>query len=132
MPLSFPTTAITWGKNMSASKHFDKIAWTVTALMLVVTILFMNGATLGIEVMAHTMGYENRLFDNTRVHTIAIVMNDWDEFIDNATSEQYYAANVVIDGEAYKNVGIRGKGKAKAGKIDFLSKGLERTIANYR
>ena len=95
---------------MSESKHFDKIAWTVTALILVVTILFMNGGALGLEAMAHIMGYENRLFDNTRVHTIDIVMNDWDEFIDNATSEQYYAANVVIDGEAYKNVGIRGKG----------------------
>ena len=54
---------------MSGSKHFDKIAWTVTALILVVTILFMNGGALGLEVMAHTMGYENRLFDNTRVHT---------------------------------------------------------------
>ena len=32
----------------------------------------------------------------------------------------------------YVILGIRGKGKAKAGKIDFLSKGLERTIANYR
>ena len=105
---------------MSASKHFDKIAWTVTALMLVVTILFMNGAALGIEVMAHTMGYENRLFDKSRVHTIDIVMNNWDEFIDNATSEQYYAANVVIDGEAYKNVGIRGKGNTSLSTVSSL------------
>jgi len=105
---------------MSTSKHFDKIAWTVTALMLVITILFMNGGALGLEVMAHTMGYENRLFDNTRVHTIDIVMNDWDEFIDNATSEQYYAANVVIDGEAYKNVGIRGKGNTSLSTVSSL------------
>ncbi len=105
---------------MSGSKHFDKIAWTVTALILVATILFMNGGALGLEVMAHTMGYENRLFDNTRVHTIDIVMNDWDEFIDNATSEQYYAANVVIDGEAYKNVGIRGKGNTSLSTVSSL------------
>ena len=105
---------------MSGSKHFDKIAWIVTALMLVVTILFMNGGALGLEVMAHTLGYENRLFDNTRVHTIDIVMNDWDEFIDNATSEQYYAANVVIDGEAYKNVGIRGKGNTSLSTVSSL------------
>ena len=105
---------------MSGSKHFDKIAWTVTALMLVVTILFMNGAALGIEVMEHTMGYESRLFDNTRVHTIDIVMNNWDEFIADATSEQYYAANVVIDGEAYKNVGIRGKGNTSLSTVSSL------------
>ena len=65
-------------------------------MILVVTILFMNGGALGLEVMAHTMGYENRLFDNTRVHTIDIVMNDWDEFIANATSEEYYTAAILV------------------------------------
>ncbi len=105
---------------MSASKHFDKIAWAAIALVLVITVLFMNGAALGLEVMARTMGYENRLFDNTRMHTIDIVMNDWDEFIDNATSEQYYTANMVIDGEAYKNVAIRGKGNTSLSTVSSL------------
>ncbi|MBR4959987.1 MAG: CotH kinase family protein [Clostridia bacterium] len=105
---------------MSGSKHFDKIAWTVTAFILVVTILFMNGGALGIEVMAHTMGYENRLFDNTRVHIIDIVMDDWDEFIDNATSEEYYTAAVVVDGEGYKNVGIRGKGNTSLSSVSSM------------
>ena len=105
---------------MSGSKHFDKIAWTVTAIILVVTILFMNGGVLGLEAMAHTMGYENRLFDNTRVHTIDIVMDDWDEFIANATSEEYYTAAMVIDGEAYKNVGIRGKGNTSLSTVSSL------------
>ncbi len=106
---------------MSISKHFDKVAWTVTALMLVVTILFMNGGALGLEVIAHTMGYENRLFDNTRVHTIDIVMDNWDEFINNATSEEYYTAAVVIDGEAYKNVGIRGKGNTSLSNVASMN-----------
>lgn len=105
---------------MSGSKHFDKIAWTVTALILVVTLLFMNGGALGLEAMAHTMGYENRLFDNMRVHTIDIVMSDWDEFIDNATSEEYYTAAMVIDGEAYKNVGIRGKGNTSLSTVSSM------------
>lgn len=105
---------------MSGSKHFDKIAWTVTALILVVTVLFMNGGALGLEAMAHTMGYENRLFDNTKVHTIDIVMDDWDEFIANATSEEYYTAAMVIDGEAYKNVGIRGKGNTSLSTVSSM------------
>lgn len=112
--------AITWGKSMSGSKYFDKIAWIVTALILIITILFMNGGTLGIETMVHTMGYENRLFDNTKVHTVDIVMDDWDEFIANATSEEYYAANVVIDGESYKNVGIRAKGNTSLSTVASL------------
>ena len=89
-------------------------------MILVVTILFMNGGALGLEVMAHNMGYENRLFDNTRVHTIDIVMDDWDEFIKNATSEEYYTAAVVIDGEAYKNVGIRGKGNTSLSTVSSM------------
>ena len=105
---------------MSGSKHFDKIAWTVTAIILVVTILFMNGGVLGLEAMAHTMGYENRLFDNTKVHTIDIVMDDWDEFIANATSEEYYTAAMIIDGEAYKNVGIRGKGNTSLSTVSSM------------
>ena len=105
---------------MSASKHFEKIAWTVTALTLVIAILFMNGSVLGLEAMAHTMGYENRLFDNTKVHTIDIVMDNWDEFISNATSEEYYTATMIIDGEAYKNVGLRGKGNTSLSTVSSL------------
>lgn len=105
---------------MSGSKYFDRIAVLVTAITLLVTILFMNGATLGIGVTATTMGYENKLFDQTKVHTIDIVMNDWDDMINNATSEEYYAANVVIDGEAYKNVGIRTKGNTSLSTVAQL------------
>ncbi|MCI8966712.1 MAG: spore coat protein CotH [Lachnospiraceae bacterium] len=105
---------------MSGSKHFDKIAWTATILILGITILFMNGGDLGLQAMAHTMGYETRLFDNTKVHTVDIVMDDWDEFIANATSEEYAAAAVVIDGEVYKNVGIRAKGNTSLSTVASL------------
>jgi spore coat protein CotH len=113
--------AITWDKAMARSKHFDKIAWSVTALILVITILFINGNALGLEVMARTMGYENRLFDNTRVHTIDIVMNDWDEFIASATSEEYYTTTLVVDGEVFKNVGIRGKGNTSLFSVSAMN-----------
>lgn len=105
---------------MSRSKYFDRIAVITTALMLVLTILFMNGASLGIEALAHSMGYENRLFDNSKVHTVDIVMDDWDEFIANSTNEEYYTANVVIDGESYKNVGIRAKGNTSLSTVPSL------------
>ena len=113
--------AITWDKVMASSKHFNKIAWAVTALILAVAILLMNGGNLGLEVKAHTMGYEDRLFDNTRVHTIDIVMDDWDEFIDHAQSEEYYIAIVVIDGEAFKHVGIRAKGNTSLSTVSSMN-----------
>lgn len=105
---------------MSGSKYFDRIAGIATVLILTLTILFMNGAALGIEATAHTMGYEDRLFDNTKVHTMDIVMDDWEEFIADAASEEYAAANVVIDGEAYKNVGIRAKGNTSLSTVASL------------
>jgi len=89
--------------------------------MLVITVLFMNGAHLGLEAKANTMGYENRLFDKTRVHTIDIVMDDWDSFIKTAANEEYSAANVVIDGEAYKNVAIRGKGNTSLSTVSSMN-----------
>jgi spore coat protein CotH len=117
-----PITVITWGEAMSGSKHFDTIAWIVSILIVAIAILFMDqGAALGIETMTRAMGYENRLFDNTRVHTIDIVMNNWDEFIADATSEDYYLANVVIDGEAYKNIGIRGKGNTSLSSVASMN-----------
>lgn len=105
---------------MSGSKYFDHIAIIATALILVLTILLMNGAALGIEVMAHIMGYENRLFDNTKVHTVEIIMDDWDGLIASAASEEYYTANVVIDGESYKNVGVRAKGNTSLSTVASL------------
>lgn len=105
---------------MSGSKYFDRIAIIVTALVLVLTILFMNGATLGIKAIAHTMGYEDRLFDRTKVHTVDIVMNDWDELIAGAAGEEYDTADVVIDGESYKNVGIRAKGNTSLSTVASL------------
>lgn len=105
---------------MSRSKYFDRIAVIVTALILILTILFMNGDELGIKAMEHTVGYENRLFDNTKVHTIDIVMDEWDDLIANAANEEYYTANVVIDGESYKNVGIRAKGNTSLSTVASL------------
>lgn len=105
---------------MSRSKQFEAIAWIVTVLTLALTVLFMNGGALGIRAAARTMGYEERLFDNKKVHTIDIVMEDWDEFIANAVSEEYSAANVVIDGESYKNVGIRAKGNTSLSTVAAL------------
>ena len=116
----FPIMAITWGKGMSGSKCFDKVAWIVTSLILVITLLFMNGSTLGLETSPRSMEYENRLFDNTKVHTIDIVMNDWDDFITDATSEEYDIATLIIDGETYKNVAIRGKGNTSLSTVSAM------------
>lgn len=102
---------------MSASKHFDKICCIVLCFTLVITLLFLNAESFGVEAAGNTMGYENRLFDTSRVHTIDIVMDDWEGFLETCTNEEYTVCSVVIDGEAYKNVGIRAKGNTSLSSV---------------
>ena len=102
---------------MSAHKNIDRICAFVTALTVVIALLFCNGKLFGIQSTAHAIGYENRLFDRSKVHTIDIVMNDWDGFIEDCESEEYSACNLVIDGEAIRNVGLRAKGNTSLSSV---------------
>ena len=81
---------------MIESKHFNKIAWIITASALVIAILFMNGAALGIKVMTPSVGYADRLFNRSKVHTIEITMDDWGAFIDSTSNEEYSAARQYV------------------------------------
>lgn len=102
---------------MSTHKNFDKICCVVLALTVIITVLFINGESLGIKKASSVMGYEEKLFDASYVHTVNIIMDDWDDFISNCTSEEYYTCTVVIDNEAYKNVAIRGKGNTSLTQV---------------
>lgn len=105
---------------MAAHKKIDRICCAVLILSLILTILFMNGEALGLQASAATLGYETRLFDTTRVHTIDIVMDDWDTFIEGCEDEEYEPCAVVIDGESYKNVAIRAKGNTSLSSVRQL------------
>lgn len=102
---------------MSAHKSIDKICAVIAALTLVLTVLFCNGQAFGIGTTAHAIGYENRLFDRSRVHTFDIVIGDWDAFLETCESEAYSPCTVIIDGESVKNVGIRGKGNTSLSSV---------------
>ncbi len=103
---------------MSTHKQFDKICCVVLALTLLVSVLFVNAEKLGVQKASTVMGYETAIFDNSKVHTIDIVMDNWDEFLESCRSEEYYNCSVVIDNEAYKNVAIRGKGNTSLSSVD--------------
>ena len=105
---------------MLRSRHIDKIVLAGTVLFVIAAILLMNGRAIGLALLETPMGYEERLFDNTKVHTIDIVMDDWDGFIASATSEEYYDATLVIDGETFKNTAIRGKGNTSLSMVSSM------------
>ena len=46
------------------------------------------------------MGYEDRLFDTSAVHTIDIQMDDWEGFLAGCT-DGYVLYDLVIDGESF-------------------------------
>ncbi len=106
---------------MSAHKNIDRICIFITAVTIVIALIFCNGQALGIKTTAHAVGYENRLFDRSRVHTIDIVINDWEGFIEGCESEEYSACNLVIDGEAVKNIGIRAKGNTSLSSVKNMN-----------
>lgn len=72
----------------------------------------------GLQAAAREMGYESRLFDTASVHTIDIVMEDWEGFLETAQREEYSLCSLVIDGETYENVAIRGKGNTSLTQVE--------------
>ncbi len=103
---------------MSTHKHIDKICCVVLVFTLLITILFMNADSFGVQKVSAIAEYESRLFDTSYVHTIDIVMDDWDSFLSTCKNEEYSDCTVVIDGEAYKNVAIRAKGNTSLTQVE--------------
>ncbi len=105
---------------MSTHKYIDRLCAAALALCLLLAAALMNGEALGIRPAASVMGYETRLFDTERVHTLDIVMDDWDGFLETCENEEYARCAVVIDGEAYQNTAIRAKGNTSLTMVSSM------------
>ena len=84
---------------MVKHKYIDWICIGAAVLAAILTLLLMFGEQLGIPKASANPGYVPRLFDNSRVHTIDIQIEDWGAFIGNAEKEEYVACTVEIDGD---------------------------------
>ena len=105
---------------MSTSKHIDKICIVAVCLTLILAIMFMYGGSFGITPTVSAMEYESTLFDNSYVHSIDIVMDGWDSFIENCENEEYGTCNLTVDGNQYNNVAIRAKGNTSLSNVKSL------------
>ncbi len=103
---------------MSTHRYIDRICCAVLALTLMMTVIFISAKGLGAEDAPRTMGYEDRLFDTGTVHSLDIVMDDWDGFISTCKNEEYSPCSVVIDGESFGNVGLRAKGNTSLTQVE--------------
>lgn len=73
---------------MSTHKHFNLICCVVLAFTLLLMVFFLNAERFGVKQASTVMGYEDKLFSTSTVHTIDIRMDDWDEFIEGCESEE--------------------------------------------
>jgi len=98
-------------------KKIDRICCAVLALTLLASVWFVGAASSGRIAAADAVDYSARLFDQSRIHTIDIIMDDWDAFLESCASETYAACHLVIDGESVKNAAIRGKGNTSLSSV---------------
>lgn len=100
---------------MIRRKSTEVLAIVLVLVMLVVSCLMpcFAEAVGGIE-----QQYESTLF-GTNLITVDIQMDadDWQDMLDNALSETYYAADVTINGQTFENVGIRPKGNTSLTQV---------------
>lgn len=100
---------------MIRRKSTEVLAIVLVLVMLIVSCLMpcFAKAVGGVE-----QQYESALF-GTDLITVDIQMDadDWQEMLDNALSETYYAADVTINGQTFENVGIRPKGNTSLSQV---------------
>lgn len=107
---------------MIDNKHINKIILIVTASALILLVAFMylfGGSMRAAAAEGCTMGYEKSLFSKESVIDINLQIDDsdWQELLDNAIAEEYYACDVTVNGTEYKNVGLRAKGNTSLSMV---------------
>lgn len=91
-------------------KYWKHIRIIITGLMMLAAALLWKGSAAGSNDSVKDAEYAELLFDDSRVHTIDIQMEDWERFLEEAPREEYVPCTLVVDEEIYKQVGIRAKG----------------------
>ena len=102
---------------MIRRKSTEVLAIVLLVAMLALSCLLpgLAEATGGVE-----QQYESALF-GTDLITVDIQMDedDWQDMLDNAMSEEYYPADVTINGQTFQNVGIRPKGNTSLSQVSM-------------
>ena len=105
-----PTTGTTWAETMIRHRQIDRLCALAMALALGLTGLLFFGEALGLQPASAAPEYSYYLFDDSRVHTVDIQVENWAQFIAEAPEEEYIPCTVSVDGEEFRQVGLRAKG----------------------
>lgn len=94
---------------MIRHRHLDKLIILLVGIAVILTVLVMN-KTIQVPSASMNPPYVDKLFNQNKVHSIDIEIEDWENLLENALEEQYYPATLHINGETFENVGLRTKG----------------------
>ncbi len=81
-------------------------------LLLLFVVIYAVLPKVGIESKNSEFSYENLVFNNNKVTTVDIEINEeeWDDMLENAAAEELKQADITINGKKIENVAIRTKG----------------------
>lgn len=105
---------------MISNKHFNKIVSILISIAVIFSLIIIvlpksSTSTTYIE----QPNYVTTIFDDDKIIEINIEMDEtaWQEMLDNASAEEYTAANITVNGTTYNNVAIRPKGNSSLSEI---------------
>ena len=107
---------------MITGKHLTKIISAIMAAAVLGCFLAMMFPQQFVEALggsALTMEYQEELFGTDNIMQIDIIMEEteWEDMLKNASAEQYYSCDIIINGQRVNNVGIRPKGNTSLSAI---------------
>lgn len=107
---------------MITYKHITKIICVMMAAAVAFCIWVSDFSQEAVEVSGSVkvpMEYEKALFDTDKPIQIDIRMaqEKWEEMLENAIAEEYYACDVLINDQKLYNVGVRPKGNTSLSSI---------------
>ena len=95
---------------MDRSRRIDAVCVAALVLAVAVVCAYWAAGRAGIVEAERGDEYHELLFDDSRVHTVDLAVDDWEGFIAQAEAEEYVSADVTVDGETLEGVGLRVKG----------------------
>jgi len=100
------------------SNKLNIITAVTLCMALIITIGLMWFSDNDSVVISDTPQYETELFGSDMIDIDIIAsQSDWDDMLQNATSEEYIMVDVIVNGTTFTNVGIRPKGNSSLSHV---------------
>ncbi len=101
-------------------KHLTRVLVLVMIVFSILLVYLSKNQTLTVfQATITPLTYVDEVFNKETMLEIDIQISEenWNQMIENATTEQYVMADIVINGETFSSVGIRPKGNSSLSMV---------------